>query len=95
MIISVFFATITEKCGVWCKTKCNLWFYAKESPTTGVMCYFLHPVEAQKQGVARGIQGSSTQVLCLVEKEEKGQICTKAPGFGGFYGILKIEHVFV
>jgi hypothetical protein len=41
MIISVFFATITEKCGVWCKTKCNLWFYAKESPTTGVMCYFL------------------------------------------------------
>jgi hypothetical protein len=41
MMISAFFATITGKCGVWCKTKCNLWFLAKESPTYGVMCHFL------------------------------------------------------
>jgi hypothetical protein len=37
----VFLAKITGKYGVMCKTNCNLWFYAKDSPTTGVMCYFL------------------------------------------------------
>jgi hypothetical protein len=41
MIIFVFFATITRKYGVWCKNKFNLWFCAKDSPTCGVMCYFL------------------------------------------------------
>jgi hypothetical protein len=41
MIISVFFATITGKYGVWCKKSCNLWFGAKYAPTPGVMCYFL------------------------------------------------------
>jgi hypothetical protein len=41
MIISVFSATITEKCGVWCKKEYNMWFGAKESPTCGVTCYFL------------------------------------------------------
>jgi hypothetical protein len=37
----VFFAKITKKSGVLCKIKCNLWFCAKDSPTTVVMCYFL------------------------------------------------------
>jgi hypothetical protein len=37
----VFLAKITGKHGVLCKTNYNLWFYAKDSPTTGVMCYFL------------------------------------------------------
>jgi hypothetical protein len=37
----VFLAKIIGKYGVLCKTNCNLWFYAKDSPTTGVMCYFL------------------------------------------------------
>jgi hypothetical protein len=41
MMISVFSATITEKCGVWCKKEYNMWFGAKESPTCGVTCYFL------------------------------------------------------
>jgi hypothetical protein len=39
-MIYMFFATIIEKCDVWCKTKSNMWFSAKESPTCGVMCYF-------------------------------------------------------
>jgi hypothetical protein len=42
MIISVFFATITGKYGVWCKKSCNLWFGAKYAPTPGVMCNFLY-----------------------------------------------------
>jgi hypothetical protein len=37
MMISVFSATITEKCGVWCKKEYNIWFGAKESPTCGVI----------------------------------------------------------
>jgi hypothetical protein len=40
MIISVFFATITGKYGVWCKKSYNLWFGAKYAPT---------PEQARKQ----------------------------------------------
>jgi hypothetical protein len=30
MMIYVFSATITGKCGVWCKKEYNMWFGAKE-----------------------------------------------------------------
>jgi hypothetical protein len=49
----------------------------------------------QAGGVDGGHLGASTQVLCLLEKEENGQICTKAPGFGGFSGIKKNRTCFV
>jgi hypothetical protein len=36
-----FLQVITTKYGVLCKNKHMLWFYAKQAPTHGVMCYFL------------------------------------------------------
>jgi hypothetical protein len=36
-----FLQVITTKYGVFCKNECMLWFYAKQAPTYGVMCYFL------------------------------------------------------
>jgi hypothetical protein len=36
-----FLQVITTKYGVFCKNKRVLWFYAKQAPTYGVMCYFL------------------------------------------------------
>jgi hypothetical protein len=36
-----FVQVITTKCGVLCKNKHMLWFYAKQAPTCGVICYFL------------------------------------------------------
>jgi hypothetical protein len=48
-MISVFSATITEKCGVWCKKEYNMWFGAKESPICGVTCYFLLSLSPVKQ----------------------------------------------
>jgi hypothetical protein len=41
IIFYVFLAKIRGKHGVLYKTNYNLWFYAKDSPITGVICYFL------------------------------------------------------
>jgi hypothetical protein len=38
-----FLQVITTKYGVLYKNKRMLWFYAKQAPTYGVMCYILAP----------------------------------------------------
>jgi hypothetical protein len=48
MTIYVFYAKITVKYGVLCKTKCNPWFFAKKSRRYGVICYLLEAVEGQE-----------------------------------------------
>jgi hypothetical protein len=37
----MFYVKITVKCGVLCKTKCNLWFSVKKSRRYGVIRYLL------------------------------------------------------
>jgi hypothetical protein len=34
-------ARIKAKCDVPCNNKLLLWFFVKEAPTSGVICYFL------------------------------------------------------
>jgi hypothetical protein len=45
-----FCASDYNKCGVLRKNKGMLWFFAKQTPTCGVMCYFLHDAALQACG---------------------------------------------
>jgi hypothetical protein len=55
---------ITTKYGVLCKNKHMLWFCAKQTPTCGVICYFLCGIESGSADMIRIGEKITPQIIC-------------------------------